>query len=255
MSSFLDSNLLKSSIIQSLSIDYWERGSHMWGSVSDWDIYYINSIPGVSKAQAHSALGIELGIILEELSPKDRDYYKAVDLKRSLKNCKSDQVNIELWQEHSVKLGKLAVENRVHKCEILMTGICAVTRAVTNEFTSLKRKSDKPHSPDNDNDETSEKKARVEDENQETIDYGNNLSDNSNEQRISQSSAEDNLAKKLNNQSENLCKKSTEETSPADFDLNKFRKELIEDLSASFRSELQNIKMEVEKIKSHVKIS
>ncbi|EXX52037.1 hypothetical protein RirG_256550 [Rhizophagus irregularis DAOM 197198w] len=45
------------------------------------------------------------------------------------------------------------------------------------------------HSPDNDNDETLTKKARVEDKNQETIDYGNNV------QHESQSSAEDNLAK------------------------------------------------------------
>ncbi|CAI2186827.1 2103_t:CDS:2, partial [Funneliformis geosporum] len=195
------------------------------------------------KAQAHNALGIT----------KDRDYYKAEDLKRSLK------------QEHSVNLGKLAVENRVYKCKILTTGIRAVTGAVMNEFTSLKRKSDKPPLSNNDNDETSTKKARVENKNQETIDYHYD----SNEQRISQFSTEDNLAKKcgleirlamrladfarkLNNQNENLCKKSIVETFPADFDLNKFRKELIEDLNASFRSELQNIKMEVEKIKSHV---
>ncbi|CAI2192387.1 15513_t:CDS:2, partial [Funneliformis geosporum] len=120
---------------------------------------------------------------------------------------------------------KLAVENRVYKCKILTTGIRAVTGAVMNEFTSLKRKSDKPPLSNNDNDETSTKKARVENKNQETIDY---------------------------HYDENLCKKSIVETFPADFDLNKFRKELIEDLNASFRSELQNIKMEVEKIKSHV---
>jgi hypothetical protein len=53
--------------------------------VSDWDIYYINSVPGVSKEQAHSAPGIELDIILKALPPKTRDYYKAVDLKKSLK--------------------------------------------------------------------------------------------------------------------------------------------------------------------------
>ncbi|RHZ88088.1 hypothetical protein Glove_26g249 [Diversispora epigaea] len=35
-----------------------------------------------------------------------------------LKNGKKDKVNIELWQEHSLRLGKLAVENRINKCEI-----------------------------------------------------------------------------------------------------------------------------------------
>ncbi|CAB4445609.1 unnamed protein product [Rhizophagus irregularis] len=54
------------------------------------------------------------------------------------------------------------------------------------------------HSPDNDNDETLTKKARVEDKNQETIDYGNN---------VQHSSAEDNLAKEVNREINRLFTK------------------------------------------------
>jgi len=53
--------------------------------VSDWDCYYINRSPGVSKAQAHQALGAELIAILKILSPKSREFYKAEELKTSLK--------------------------------------------------------------------------------------------------------------------------------------------------------------------------
>uniref|UniRef100_U9SWJ0 Uncharacterized protein n=1 Tax=Rhizophagus irregularis (strain DAOM 181602 / DAOM 197198 / MUCL 43194) TaxID=747089 RepID=U9SWJ0_RHIID len=95
---------------------------------------------------------------------KSRAYYKAEVLKSFLKNCKKD--------EYSTRLGKLAVEN------IYI-----------------------PKSGYNDNDETLTKKARVEDKNQETIDYGNNV------QHESQSSAEDNLAKEVNREINRLFTK------------------------------------------------
>ncbi|CAB5134678.1 unnamed protein product [Rhizophagus irregularis] len=37
--------------------------------MSYWDIYY-NSIPGVSRAQTHNSLGLELDIIIKALPPK-----------------------------------------------------------------------------------------------------------------------------------------------------------------------------------------
>ncbi|CAG8637914.1 4486_t:CDS:2 [Funneliformis mosseae] len=197
--------------LKSPSIDYWEREPGAWGSVSDWDIYYINNVPGVSKAQAHSSLGLELDIILKALPPKSRAYYKAEDLNKSL------------------------------KFEILTTGIRAATGAVRAEFPPLKRKLNKPHSPDiNDGDEKLTKKIRAEDEDQETIDYGRIY-------RI--------LIIYSGDVGENLCKISTVETSSAitDFDLNKFRKEFIEDLSGILGDELQNIKRDMEKIKCQKK--
>jgi hypothetical protein len=52
--------------------------------VSYWDIYY-NNIPGVSRAQTHNSLGLELDIIIKALPPKSRAYYKAEVLKSFLK--------------------------------------------------------------------------------------------------------------------------------------------------------------------------
>ncbi|CAG8652053.1 1666_t:CDS:2, partial [Funneliformis caledonium] len=299
--------------LKSPSIDYWEREPGSWGSVSDWDIYYINNVPGVSKAQAHSSLGLELDIILKALPLKSRAYYKAEDLNKSLKNSKKDQVNQELWQQYSTKKGKLAVENRIHRFEILTTGIRAATGAVRAEFPPLKRKLNKPHSPDiNDGDEKLTKKVRAEDEDQETIDYGRIYRISSAEDELARGiekkdtaklidilRKQDNLflnekhfnilqnqeivgrdfikmdkqdfkecgletgpsmrlaefARMLNNKNENLCKTSTVETSSAitEFDLNKFRKEFIEDLSGILGDELQNIKRDMEKIKCQKK--
>ncbi|CAG8485847.1 hypothetical protein RhiirA5_415471 [Rhizophagus irregularis] len=98
--------------------------------MSYWDIYY-NSIPGVSRAQTHNSLGLELDIIIKALPPKKPSLLQGRGFEEFFK--------------------------------------------------------------DNDNDETLTKKARVEDKNQETIDYGNNV------QHESQSSAEDNLAKEVKN--------------------------------------------------------
>ncbi|CAB5376323.1 unnamed protein product [Rhizophagus irregularis] len=146
--------------------------------MSYWDIYY-NSIPGVSRAQTHNSLGLELDIIIKAVPPKSRAYYKAEVLKSFLKNCKKD--------EYSTRLGKLAVEN----IYIPKSG-CNISSIGCNYLI---------HSPDNDNDETLTKKARVEDKNQETIDYGNNV------QHESQSSAEDNLAKEVNREINRLFTK------------------------------------------------
>ncbi|CAB5134690.1 unnamed protein product [Rhizophagus irregularis] len=92
--------------------------------MSYWDIYY-NSIPGVSRAQTHNSLGLELDIIIKALPPKKpsllqgrgfEEFFKAI---LSRKNCKKD--------EYSTRLGKLA-------CEILTTGIRAATGAVRPNF-------------------------------------------------------------------------------------------------------------------------
>ncbi|CAJ0757531.1 4078_t:CDS:10 [Entrophospora sp. SA101] len=58
-------------------------------------------------------------------------------------DCHNDPVNIELWQEHSTKLGRLAVENRMNKREILTVGIRAATIAVATEFPKEKTKEEK----------------------------------------------------------------------------------------------------------------
>ncbi|PKC67775.1 hypothetical protein RhiirA1_393419 [Rhizophagus irregularis] len=74
--------------------EYWNRNPASWGSISDWDIYYINQVPGCSKGQAHRTLGFEL------------------------KNCDKDPANLILWKEHCSNLATLAIEDRVNKREI-----------------------------------------------------------------------------------------------------------------------------------------
>ncbi|CAB5376322.1 unnamed protein product [Rhizophagus irregularis] len=123
-------------------------------------------------AQLHDKI-----IILDVLDSEILKKLHAAILSR--KNCKKD--------EYSTRLGKLAVEN----IYIPKSG-CNISSIGCNYLI---------HSPDNDNDETLTKKARVEDKNQETIDYGNNV------QHESQSSAEDNLAKEVNREINRLFTK------------------------------------------------
>ncbi|GBC53702.1 hypothetical protein RIR_jg19399.t1 [Rhizophagus irregularis DAOM 181602=DAOM 197198] len=73
-------------------------------------------------------------LLHSDCDPSLREYYKAGELRTSLRNSKKDQVNIDLWQTYSTKLGKMAIENRVNKCEVLTTGIRAATGAVATEF-------------------------------------------------------------------------------------------------------------------------
>ncbi|CAG8736910.1 13592_t:CDS:10, partial [Acaulospora morrowiae] len=180
---------------------YWNRDPSSWGSVNDWDIYYINRIPGATKMEAHRSLRFELRILLQELLTTSHEYYNAYNLQKTLlvttklqkikcflsevgnvlqseifiqmakcflpvaceakcslpevgsvlqsgvfiqkakcflpvarANCNNNPVNIELWKEHSIKLERLAVENRVNKCEILTVGVRAMTTAVATEF-------------------------------------------------------------------------------------------------------------------------
>ncbi|CAG8501113.1 10027_t:CDS:2 [Diversispora eburnea] len=76
-------------------------------SVSNCDIYHIHRVPGASKQQAHRALSYEPRTVLNTLPPKSQEYYRT--------EIFNDVVNIKLWKEHSVVLGKLAVENRINK--------------------------------------------------------------------------------------------------------------------------------------------
>ncbi|CAG8779268.1 14723_t:CDS:10 [Gigaspora margarita] len=283
-------SVLDSKVLKKLSCaEYWKRDSREWGSVSDWDIFYIDSVPGVSKLQAHNMLRTELCIIRKDShNAKSNDICPCNYVERLIaqgkcmfarsgvylpdvgkcmfarsgvhlldvgiikldnsSNCKKDQGNIELWQKYSQKLGSLAVENRVHKREILTTGIRAATGAVVAEF---------PY------------------EILETADYEDNPL-----QTLSQSSTEDNLVEehfetlrkreivgcKMDKQDFKECglelgpairladfvKELNDQikTSPTitKFNLNKFLKELKEDL-AHLQDELQIIKRDVQKIK------
>ncbi|KAF0377351.1 hypothetical protein F8M41_012637 [Gigaspora margarita] len=49
---------------------YWSNDLNSWGSVSDWDVYFIDKTPGCSKDEAHRSLSLELNILLKKLSDK-----------------------------------------------------------------------------------------------------------------------------------------------------------------------------------------
>ncbi|CAG8661085.1 12946_t:CDS:10 [Funneliformis mosseae] len=132
--------------------DYWNRNPTSWGSISDWDMYYINQIPGCSKRQAHRTLALELKVLLQHLQDTSCGYSKAAALKRALSwevcygggshrfhhsmrcgkcvmvvdligsiiscNCDKDPANLILWNNHCSNLATLAIEDRVNKREI-----------------------------------------------------------------------------------------------------------------------------------------
>ncbi|CAI2170877.1 3491_t:CDS:2 [Funneliformis geosporum] len=63
---------------------YWSRSPNTWGSLSDWDIYFVDQIPGCSKEEAHRSLSIELNTLLSKLPKSSRRFTKANALKRAL---------------------------------------------------------------------------------------------------------------------------------------------------------------------------
>ncbi|CAB5359981.1 unnamed protein product [Rhizophagus irregularis] len=84
--------LLKTSIITKkqlqylcfLFLAYWSSDLNSWGSVSDWDVYFIDKTPGCTKDEAHRFLSLELNILLKKLSDRSRQYSRANALKKAL---------------------------------------------------------------------------------------------------------------------------------------------------------------------------
>ncbi|CAJ0836484.1 15308_t:CDS:2 [Entrophospora sp. SA101] len=85
MASLFDSNLFEALHHP----DYWNRNPNSWGSLSDWDIYYINHTPGSTKMKAHRSLGLELKVLLKRLSKTSYGYYKAIELQKLLKGLQA----------------------------------------------------------------------------------------------------------------------------------------------------------------------
>ncbi|CAB4396203.1 unnamed protein product [Rhizophagus irregularis] len=63
---------------------YWSSDLNSWGSVSDWDVYFIDKTPGCTKDEAHRFLSLELNILLKKLSDRSRQYSRANALKKAL---------------------------------------------------------------------------------------------------------------------------------------------------------------------------
>ncbi|CAG8725910.1 13525_t:CDS:1, partial [Cetraspora pellucida] len=46
---------------------YWSSDLNSWGSVSDWDVYFIDKTPECTKDEAYRSLSLELNILLKKL--------------------------------------------------------------------------------------------------------------------------------------------------------------------------------------------
>ncbi|CAG8604756.1 1104_t:CDS:2 [Ambispora gerdemannii] len=120
--------------------EYWTRDPNLWGTLSDWDIHFINENPGCTREEAHRNLG--------------RRYTKATTLKKALKNCENDSANDLLWKNHLVKLESLAISDRVYKREIKNI-------AIQEEIGRAEEKMLEKNQKNVDSDDQSEKRQRV----------------------------------------------------------------------------------------------
>ncbi|PKY56770.1 hypothetical protein RhiirA4_477295 [Rhizophagus irregularis] len=95
---------------------YWSSDLNSWGSVSDWDVYFIDKTPGCTKDEAHRSLSLELNILLKKLSDRSRQYSKANALKRLWRsNSDNDSANVLLWNKHLKELESIAISDRVRR--------------------------------------------------------------------------------------------------------------------------------------------
>ncbi|PKK61481.1 hypothetical protein RhiirC2_718386 [Rhizophagus irregularis] len=94
---------------------YWSSDLNSWGSVSDWDVYFIDKTPGCTKDEAHRFLSLELNILLKKLSDRSRQYSRANALKKALENSDNDSANILLWNKHLKELESIAISDLVHR--------------------------------------------------------------------------------------------------------------------------------------------
>nr|CAG8603795.1 510_t:CDS:2 [Entrophospora candida] len=82
--------MLSEEILSKLQhIDYWKRSYEEW-KVDTWDFFYFKKYPNETKKKLHSALAIELEVLIKYLGPKTRKGQKVLDLKRKLKSGKKD---------------------------------------------------------------------------------------------------------------------------------------------------------------------
>ncbi|CAG8724969.1 1116_t:CDS:10, partial [Funneliformis caledonium] len=64
---------------------YWERCPTLWGSVADWDLHFINEMPGSSCEDAHKTLASELEILLKHFTKDSPEWFKAKSIRKQLK--------------------------------------------------------------------------------------------------------------------------------------------------------------------------
>ena len=67
------------------SLAYWCKPYTAWGSVADWDLFYINEMPSTTRGEAHKTLARELKVLLECLEEGSCAWNKANAIKKLLK--------------------------------------------------------------------------------------------------------------------------------------------------------------------------
>ncbi|RHZ80948.1 hypothetical protein Glove_130g182 [Diversispora epigaea] len=114
---FFFSSLSMAEIAKELSYPkYWERNSASWGSVADWDIYFINEIPGASRVQSHRTLARELETLVNYFDKDSREWKKAKGLKKELKLKKTnDIVDSTIWVDHHKTIQKAVTESKINE--------------------------------------------------------------------------------------------------------------------------------------------
>jgi hypothetical protein len=68
-----------------LFLAYWCTDLNSWGSLCDWDLYFIDKNPECTKEAAHQSLSLELDILLKKLPNRSLQYFNANVLKKALK--------------------------------------------------------------------------------------------------------------------------------------------------------------------------
>ncbi|CAG8788497.1 4999_t:CDS:2, partial [Dentiscutata erythropus] len=116
---------------------YWERDSTLWGSVADWDLYFINEMPGSTCDVAHKTLASELETLLNHFSENSREWCKAKAIRKQLKaffclpevgsmlwsgpkshysqKIPSNTITSAIWKEHQEAILRATVENKINE--------------------------------------------------------------------------------------------------------------------------------------------
>ncbi|CAG8605145.1 21814_t:CDS:2 [Cetraspora pellucida] len=110
-------SLLTPEIEQQLSYPkYWEKDSTLWGSVADWDLYFINEMPGLSCDASHKTLASELEILLKHFSENSREWCKAKAIRKQLKQrIPGNTITSAIWKENQEAILRATVENKINE--------------------------------------------------------------------------------------------------------------------------------------------
>ncbi|KAG9304975.1 hypothetical protein G9A89_003144 [Geosiphon pyriformis] len=93
--------------------EYWSQPFAKWGSVADWDLNFIDEVPGASHQQAHTTLAMDIQILISHLPEKSPAWHKANAFKAELK-CYAPQRHVDYSSfRPSTRVGKKVLRSRL----------------------------------------------------------------------------------------------------------------------------------------------